>query len=107
VGYHLGPDLDRPLPQRRERPALERLRQHQLPQEVGQVVGQGELERDRRADRPDRQGGQVFTRDRVHGLELLHYRFFAPPLGCRYRFGTLATGGTGRPAASSSSRMLA
>jgi hypothetical protein len=42
VGYHLGPDLDELLPQRRERPTLDRLGEYQLPQEVGQVVGQGE-----------------------------------------------------------------
>ena len=42
VGYHLGPDLDQFLPQRRERLALDRLREHQLPEEVGQVVRQGE-----------------------------------------------------------------
>ena len=39
---HLGPDLDEFLPQRCQRPTPDRLREHQLPQEVGQVVGQGE-----------------------------------------------------------------
>src|SRR5262249_13059378 len=34
--------LDQLLPQGRERPALDRLRQHQLPKKVGQIVGQGE-----------------------------------------------------------------
>ena len=48
VDDHLGPDLDQLLPQRRQRPALDRLRQHQLPQEVGQVVRQGEQLQPRR-----------------------------------------------------------
>ena len=39
---HLGPDLDEFLPQCCQRPAPDRLREHQLPKEVGQVVGQGE-----------------------------------------------------------------
>ncbi|QEL17386.1 hypothetical protein PX52LOC_04373 [Limnoglobus roseus] len=39
---HLGPDLDEFLPERRQRPAPDRRRQHQPPEEVGQVVGQGE-----------------------------------------------------------------
>ena len=48
VRHHLGPDLDQLLPQRRQRPAPDRLRQHQLPKEVGQVVGQGEQLQPRR-----------------------------------------------------------
>ena len=37
VPHHLGPDLDQLLPQRRDCPAFDRFRQHQLPKEVGQV----------------------------------------------------------------------
>ena len=35
---HLGPDLDQFLPQHRERPALDRLRQHQLPKTASSGV---------------------------------------------------------------------
>src|SRR5262249_13464182 len=47
VRHHLGADLDQLLPQRRERPALDRLWQYQLPKEVGQVVGQREQRQSR------------------------------------------------------------
>ena len=42
VAHDPGPDLDQLLAQRRQRPLLDLLRQGQRPQEVGQVVGQGE-----------------------------------------------------------------
>jgi hypothetical protein len=42
VMHHLGADLDPLLAQRRQRPSLHRSGQRQLPEEVGQVVGQGE-----------------------------------------------------------------
>src|SRR5215831_20560007 len=58
---HLGPDLDQLLPQRRESPSFDRLRQYQLPKEVGQVVRQGEQVQSRRVilEAPARQLGPL------------------------------------------------
>ena len=42
MAHDLRPDLDQFLPQRRQCPVTHRLRQHRLPQEVAQVVGQHE-----------------------------------------------------------------
>ncbi len=38
--YDLGTDLDQLLPERRQRPVLNRLRQHQGAQEVAEVIGE-------------------------------------------------------------------
>jgi hypothetical protein len=39
---HLGSDLDQLLTERSQRPLLHRLRQYQTPQEIAEVVSQGE-----------------------------------------------------------------
>src|SRR5262249_25094834 len=70
------PDLDQLLPQGREPPALDRLREYQLPKGVGQVVGargvQPELPIDAAAGRAWGVGGRVvLLHPPVDGLGLL------------------------------------
>jgi len=42
MAHNFRPDLDEPLPQRRQRPVPHRPRQHRLPQKITQIVGQHE-----------------------------------------------------------------